>query len=181
MLTLLLVAVPVGLDNFAAAIAIGLGGVDRRLRLRIAGVFGLFEAGMPVIGLLIGRGLSGTLGSKAHLVGGLLLILVGVQMAVGELRSGEGEIPRLAGARVGRLIVLAAGLSIDNLVIGFALGAHDTPLLSALVVIGVVSVAMSLLGLELGNRLGTRVEHGSELLAAGVLVGVGLAILTGVL
>jgi putative Mn2+ efflux pump MntP len=180
-LTLLLVALPVGLDNFAAAIAIGLTGVDRRLRLRIAVVFGLFEAGMPVIGLLIGRGVSGALGSAAHLLGGVLLILVGVQMAVAEVRSREEEPPRLAGAPLGRLIVLAAGLSIDNLVIGFALGARDTPLLLAVGVIGVVSVAMSLAGLELGNRLGTRVEHGAELLGAGVLVAVGLAILTGVL
>jgi putative Mn2+ efflux pump MntP len=45
----------------------------------------------------------------------------------------------------------------------------------------VVSVAMSLAGLELGSRLGERVEHGSELLGAGVLIAVGLAILTGVL
>ncbi len=47
MLTLLLVAGSVGADNFAAAVAIGLAGVDRHLRLRIAVVFGLFEAGMP--------------------------------------------------------------------------------------------------------------------------------------
>jgi putative Mn2+ efflux pump MntP len=181
-LTLLLVALPVGLDNFAAAIAIGLTGVDRRLRLRIAVVFGLFEAGMPVLGLLVGRGVSGALGSRAHLVGGLLLIAVGVQLAVAELRSGEKkELPRLAGAPLGRLIVLAAGLSIDNLVIGFALGAHDTPLVLAVVVIGVVSVAMSLAGLELGSRLGLAVEHGAELLAGGVLAAVGVALLTGVL
>ena len=180
-MTLLLVALPVGLDNFAASIAIGLTGVDRRLRLRIAVVFGLFEAGMPVIGLLIGRGVSGDLGSQAHLVGGVLLMLVGAQMAVAELRSGDHELPRLAGAPFGRLIVLAAGLSIDNLVIGFALGARDTGLLLAAVVIGVVSVAMSLAGLELGNVLGTRVEHRAALLGAGVLFAVGLAILTGVL
>jgi putative Mn2+ efflux pump MntP len=40
LLTLLLVAGSVGADNFAAAIAIGLAGVDRQLRLRIAVVFG---------------------------------------------------------------------------------------------------------------------------------------------
>jgi manganese efflux pump family protein len=179
-LTLLLVAVPVGLDNLAAAIAIGLAGIDRRVRLRIAIVFGLFEAGMPLIGLLIGRGVSGALGSASELIGGGLLVLVGAQLAVEALRSGNAP-PRLAGAPLGRLIALAAALSIDNLVIGFALGARDTPLLLAVVVIGAVSVGMSLVGLELGSRLGERVEHGSELLSAGVLVAVGVAILTGVL
>ncbi|MGH3264248.1 MAG: manganese efflux pump MntP family protein, partial [Trebonia sp.] len=80
--TLLLVAGSVGLDNFAASIAIGLTGVDRRLRLRIAVVFGLFEAGMPVLGLLAGRGLAGTLGGDAHWVGGGLLILTGAALVV---------------------------------------------------------------------------------------------------
>jgi manganese efflux pump family protein len=177
-LTLLLVAGSVGADNFAAAIAIGLAGVDRHVRLRIAVVFGLFEAGMPVIGLLVGRGLSGSLGSRAHLVGGGLLILVGLQMAVTSLRSPSGDPGALAGAPLGRLVVLAAALSIDNLVIGFALGARDTPLALAVIVIGAVSVGLSLLGLELGSRLGSEVGHRSGLLGAGVLVAVGTAILT---
>jgi putative Mn2+ efflux pump MntP len=179
MLTLLLVAGSVGLDNFAAAIAIGLTGVDRRLRLRIAFVFGVFEAGMPVVGLLIGRGLSGSLGAQAHFVGGGLLIAAGAQMAVAALRSGDGDdrAPGLAGAPLGRLVVLAAGLSIDNLIIGFALGAHRAPLVQAIVIIGLVSVGLSLLGLELGQRLGQRVERWSELLGAAVLVAVGAAIL----
>ncbi len=181
MLTLLLVAASVGADNFAAAIAIGLAGVDRRLRVRIAVIFGLFEAGMPVIGLLIGHGVSGSLGSRTHVIGGGLLILVGLQMVVSATRSDADAPPALAGASLGRLVLLGAGLSIDNLVIGFALGARDTPLILSVVLIGVVSVGLSLLGLELGSRLGAGVGHRSELLGAGVLVAVGVAIVTQVI
>jgi putative Mn2+ efflux pump MntP len=180
-LPLLLVAGSVGLDNFAAAIAIGLSGVDRRLRVRVAVVFGLFEAGMPVIGLVVGRGVAGTLGGGAHIVGGLLLIAVGAQALVGALRDGEARPMALAGARLGRLIVLAVGLSIDNLIVGFALGARNTPLALAVAVIAVVSISLSLAGLELGERLGGEVEQRSELLGAGVLMGVGAAILGGVI
>jgi putative Mn2+ efflux pump MntP len=182
MLTLLLVAGSVGLDNFAASIAIGLAGVDRQVRVRIAVVFGAFEAGMPVVGLLIGRGLSGSLGHQAHIVGGGLLMATGAQMGIAARRSGGGRdddaaAPALAGAPIGRLVVLAAGLSIDNLIIGVALGAHRSPLVLAVIVIGVVSVGLSLLGLELGQRLGRGVEQRSELLGAAVLVAVGAAIL----
>jgi putative Mn2+ efflux pump MntP len=177
LLTLLLVAASVGADNFAAAIAIGLAGIDRQVRLRIAVVFGLFEAGMPVIGLLVGRGVSGSLGSRAHVVGGGLLVLVGLQMIVSAMRSDDDAPPALAGAPLGRLVVLGAGLSIDNLVIGFALGARDTPLILSVVLIGAVSVGLSLLGLELGSRLGVAVGRRSELLGAGVLVAVGAALL----
>ena len=57
MVALLLVAVFLGLSNFAAAVGIGVAGVDAGTRLRVGAVFGLFEAGMPILGLLLGHGL----------------------------------------------------------------------------------------------------------------------------
>jgi manganese efflux pump family protein len=55
-LALLLLAVALGLSNFAAAIGIGVRGVRRGAMVRIAVVFGVFEAGMPLLGLALGRG-----------------------------------------------------------------------------------------------------------------------------
>lgn len=181
MLALWLVAGSLGMDNFAASIAIGLAGVDRRLRVRIALSFGLFEAGMPVIGLLIGRRLTHTLGSHANLVGGGLLVIAGLYTLVGAIRSGEEAAPALAAAGLGRTLLLAAALSIDNLIVGFALGADHAPLVLGVTLIAVVSVGLSLIGLELGARLGRRIEHLSELLGAVVLTAVGVAIAAGLL
>jgi len=62
-LALLLVAFSLGLSNFAAAIGIGVAGTGARTRLRVGILFGLFEAGMPILGLVLGRGLASTLGS----------------------------------------------------------------------------------------------------------------------
>jgi putative Mn2+ efflux pump MntP len=74
MLALVLVAVSLGMTNFAGGLAIGLTGVDARLRLRVALAFGLFEGGMPLLGLLLGRALAGTLGSHSNLVAAALLV-----------------------------------------------------------------------------------------------------------
>ena len=59
MLALLLVAVSLGLSNFAASIGIGVSGVDARTRLRVGVIFGVFESAMPILGLLAGRSLAG--------------------------------------------------------------------------------------------------------------------------
>ena len=180
MLALLLVAGSLGLNNLAASIAIGLSGVDRATRTRTALAFGLFEAGMPVIGLLAGRQLSHALGGAADTVGGLLLMAVGAQVTISAVRSPNDRRP-VQPQHMANLLVLAAALSIDNLVVGFALGAYRAPLALSVAIIAVVSVGLSLLGLELGARLGARVEHRSELLSGIVLIAVGLAILTGLL
>jgi manganese efflux pump family protein len=177
-LALLFAAGSLGLNNFAASVAIGLSGIDRATQARIAFVFGVFEAAMPVVGLLIGRQVSHALGSAAHIVGGLLLIAVGAQMTYFAARSGEGPPRRIANAHGGTLVLLAAGLSIDNLVVGFALGAYRVPIVVSVAVIAVVSLAMSLAGLELGVRLGAKVGHASALLSGVALMAVGAAILT---
>jgi manganese efflux pump family protein len=86
-----------------------------------------------------------------------------------------------AGQRTGRLLVTGIALSIDNLAVGFALGTFHVSLVVAAVVIGAVSITMSLLGLELGSRLGARTGERGELVGGLVLIGVGVAIATGVL
>jgi putative Mn2+ efflux pump MntP len=177
-LALLLAAGSLGLNNFAASVAIGLSGIDRVGRVRIAFAFGLFEAAMPIVGLLIGRAVSHSLGSAAHVAGGLLLIAVGAQMTVSAARSGDEAPAGIADGGMGRLLLLAGALSIDNLVVGFALGAYRVPVALGVAVIAVVSVGLSLAGLELGGRLGARVGPASALGSGIVLIAVGVAVLT---
>lgn len=180
---LLLVALSLGLSNFAASIGIGLSGIDVRTRLRVGAVFGLFEAGMPVLGLLLGRSLAGTLGHSTRWTGAALLVATGAYAVIQSLRSrerGNGH-QDLAGQHIGRLLIAGAALSIDNLAVGFALGSYHVSLAVAAVIIGAVSVALSLLGLELGDRLGAKTGANGEILSGAVLIGVGVAVATGAL
>lgn len=180
MLALILVAVSVGLDNFGAATAIGVSGVDRKLRLQVALIFGVFEAAMPVVGLLLGHSLARDLGTAAKPIGGTLLGLAGAYAIVIEL-VGKREAAKKPDLDAKRLILIGAVLSIDNLVIGFALGTYHVNLVVAAIAIGAVSVALSLLGLEIGRRLGERLGQRSELMGGVVLIAVGVAIGTGLL
>jgi len=180
MLALLLVAVSLGLSNFAAAIAIGVSGVDAQTRLRVGIVFGLFEAGMPLLGLLLGHGLAGTLGHAARWIGATLLIATGLYTIIQAFRHHGGD-TSAAAQSPGKLVVSGLALSIDNLAVGFALGTYHVALLTAAVLIGAVSVAMALAALELGRLLGTKIGERGEALGGIVLVGVGIAIATGLL
>ncbi|HTC70830.1 MAG TPA: manganese efflux pump, partial [Acidothermaceae bacterium] len=147
-LALVLSALAVGLDNFAAAIGIGLAGVDARTRVRVAVVFGLFEAGMPIVGLLIGHGTEHSLGRTTRYVGGALLVAAGLWILLEARRAHRGRSdepqPEPEQQPMLRLILTALGLSIDNLVVGFGLGVTKTPLALAVVAFAVVSVALTL-------------------------------------
>lgn len=177
MFGLVLIAAALGLSNFAASIGIGLSGLDARVRVRVALVFGLFEASMPLVGLALGRQAAASFGSMSGPVGGGLLIATGAWTVFQATRN-RSDHPR-AGARLGRLVVTGAALSIDNLVVGFALGTYKVSVAVAAGVIAIVSVGMSLVGLELGQRLGRVVERWSEEVGGVVLILVGATIALG--
>lgn len=181
MIGLLLGSISVGLSNFAAAIGIGLSGVDNRTRLRIGMTFGFFEALMPIIGLLIGEAIAGPLGSIGHYVGAGLLVLTGAYILYKAWTQDTEPVEAPVDLRPGQigttqLVLTGLALSLDNLVIGFALSLYHIPIPLAAAVIGGVSVSMSLVGLEIGHRLGQRFEAWSEQLSGGVLILVGLAL-----
>ncbi len=130
---------------------------------------------MPVIGLALGNGLASSLGRGAHWLGGALLIAVGGYTLLSGTGGGVGG----ASAGLGRLVLIGFALSLDNLAAGFALGAYHVVFWVAAVVIGVVSVAMSLAGLRLGARFAS--ARFSELAAGAVLIAVGAAMAAGAL
>ena len=192
MLPLLLVAASVGLSNLAAAIGIGFGGVTARTRIRVAVVFGVFEAGMPIVGLVLGAGVASGIGHEARWIGAVVLIAIGLVTVIQALRQpaepGPGPRPGTSAPdpshhtdSLGRLIISAFALSLDNLAAVFALGTMHVGVAEGAIVIGAVSVVMSLAGLELGGRIGAAAGRRGEQIGGAILVGVGVALAAGVI
>ena len=178
-LALILVAVSLGLSNFAAAIGIGISGTGARTRLKVGIIFGLFETGMPIAGLALGHGLAQALGHSARWISAGLLIATGAWTIAQAVRGDRQTAPAPDGQRSGRLVITGLAISVDNLAVGFALGAFHVSLAVAAVTIGGISVALSLIGLELGAQIGTRAGQRGELLGGLVLIAVGAAVAAG--
>ena len=179
-LSLLLVSLSVGLSNFAGAIGIGLSGINVKTRIRVGLAFGFFEALMPALGLLLGHQLAWLFGGYGKYVGGAILILTGAYTLFQERVIKKDQTQRQEMSSRG-LLVTALALSIDNLAVGFALAVYPVDVWLAALTFGVVSIVMSLVGLEVGHHLGKRVEEWSKEIGGGVLILVGILIAVGVL
>jgi putative Mn2+ efflux pump MntP len=176
MVALLLVAVALGLNNFGAAIAIGVSGVDRLTGLKVAAVFGLWDVVMPAAGLLIGRGLAGDLGRAARWAGAGVLAATAAWVLVGAVRGGDDAPPVWRGWR---LLVSGAALSLDNFAVGVAVGALAVPIVAAVITFGVVSAVLTLIGLELGAKLGLVTGQRGGIVAGILLLGLAGAMAAG--
>jgi putative Mn2+ efflux pump MntP len=174
LLPLIFLGFSASLSNFGGAVGLGVLPLTRRLRVEIAATFVVMEMVMPVVGLLLGERLAGGIGGKGELVAGVVLILIGGYTLVETRREARDMTIPL---RRHAIVLLAFALSLDNLVVGLGLGLLRAPVVVAALFMGFCSLVLTIVGLELGRQLGSRVGERSEIFSGLVLVGAGLFVL----
>jgi putative Mn2+ efflux pump MntP len=157
-LKLLAFVLPLGLDSFAVAAAIGASQVTTAAqRLRVSLVFVLFEGGMPLIGLGLGTALARGVGHVAGYLAGAAVIAIGTWMLVAGGKDGEEEkAGRIGGSRGLALVALGISISLDELAIGFSIGLAHLPVTAVVAAIALQALAAAQLGLATGARIGER-------------------------
>jgi putative Mn2+ efflux pump MntP len=179
-LTLIALVVPLGLDTFAIAAALGMSGLTRRDRIRVTTLFTVFETGMPVVGIVLGAIAGNLAGRAADYVAIAILIGLGVFMLWP--RRDDRDEPERVGllARTRGLAAIGLGISIslDELAIGFTLGLLRFSVLLVIVLIGIQTLIVTQAGLRLGSRIGEAVRERAEQLAGVVLALLGVVLLT---
>lgn len=148
--------------------------------MRIVSVFAVFEFVIPLVGAAIGQAVALTLAGAARWISAGILLAVGaVTVAAGvRWRDRDERTARLVTTWRG-LVVLAAGLSADNLAIGFSLGLGRVEPLVLATTIAVFSTVFSWVGIGLGNQMRRHWERRAQLVAGGLLILLAVAGLAG--
>ncbi len=170
---ILVVALSLALDVFAVSVGVGIRGVPRAVKIRIGIAFASAEILMNLIGAGLGAVVGHLLGDVAGYIGFGALSLVGAYMIFESVREAEAKTP-IDMSKGWGLFIAALSISLDSLGIGFSILYIGVPVAISLAVIGVVSIAATVLGLTLGRALGRRAEESAELWAGIVLVATGI-------
>ncbi|WP_454301592.1 manganese efflux pump MntP [Salana multivorans] len=176
---LLGIAVGVSADAFAAALTSGVR--MRRLNLRhaaiIAAVFAGFQAVMPLLGWLLTAQFSRFLEPVDHWIAFGLLSLIGVKMIWDAIHAGESDKVDGNHLDVRRLLLLGVATSIDAAAIGVSLALLEVSILQAILIIGVVTLVLSLAAVVIGHRIGVAFRRPAELFGGLILILIGARIL----
>jgi putative Mn2+ efflux pump MntP len=169
---------PLGLDTFAVAAALGIAGLKSAERTRVTVLFTAFEVGMPLVGFFGGRLVGQVAGNAADLIAIAVLIAVGLYMLrPRDDRQEEQRLTLLSRTRGWPALALGVSISTDELAIGFTIGLLRFPVIVILLLIGIQTFVVTQLGLRLGQRLGERVREGAERLAGVALALLGFVLL----
>jgi manganese efflux pump family protein len=170
-LRLLAFVLPLGLDSFAVAAALGAAGtLTARDRLRVSALFVVFEGGMPLIGLAAGAPLARAVGGVADYLAVGALAAMGVWMLLARGDQDEQRAARLGAAHGVALLGLGISISLDELAIGFSLGLARVPVPAVIIAIAAQAFLAAQLGLHLGARIGERLREGAERIAGVALL-----------
>jgi putative Mn2+ efflux pump MntP len=166
---LLLVGVAIAANNMGVALCLGALGHGRHTA-RILTVFAGFEFTVPFLGVWLGYHAASVIAGAAMWLGPALLAAMGIVAIFSGTRDDAVQ-RNLADVLTGwrGLVMLSAGLSVDNLVVGFSLGLGGAPPFALAVTIMVCSVSFTYVGLRVGHRVHRRFHALSEI-AGGVLL-----------
>ena len=149
-LEILLLAVALAMDCFAVSIAAGV--MMRKMQwntmLRMTFLFGLFQAGMPFAGWLLGSQFAGYIQNIDHWVAFVLLVLIGGNMAREALSPEEEETACAVDQKLDykQLLLMAVATSIDALAVGISLAMAGTEnIFLAVGLIGLMTFLLSAL------------------------------------
>lgn len=154
------------LDNFRVAVALGTVPFGLKRAVQVALTFGLWDAIMPLVGLLIGRQIGESVGDVAELVGAAALGGYGLYLVISALRNPEPDELDHPWALFG----IPLTLSLDNLFAGASLGLLGlSPWFSA-GIFGVMTAVLSLVGLQLGRAAARLIRIRADLLSGVTLI-----------
>lgn len=173
----------VGLSMDAVAVAVTNGSTARRVRaahaIKLAFLFGLFQALMPVIGWSVGLRFQDLIASFDHWIAFILLGLLGAKMIYSDLKKqpdGDAQAAHGTTAGPGALLVLAIATSIDALAVGFSLTFMHSVVVPV-ATIGLVTFTLCLAGVYLGHRYRNLSCNRMQIVGGLILIAVGLKIL----
>lgn len=176
-LSILLIAVGLAMDAFAVSVCKGLAvkGLNWRHALLVGLWFGGFQGLMPVLGYYLGSTFSGFIAAYDHWAVFIILSFIGFNM-IREALSDDGEsIDDDLGLKT--MALLAIATSIDALAVGVTFAVSGDGILLPAMVIGVVTLVISMFGVWIGGRFGNRYGDRAELVGGSILVLLGFKFL----
>jgi putative Mn2+ efflux pump MntP len=176
--TTLLISIGLAMDCFAVSMCAATINVkqDLRYRFRIAWHFGLFQAMFALIGYLTGSTIANWIANFDHWVAFILLAWISIKMIKDGLNPDPDACPTDP-SRGKTLILFSIATSIDAMAVGLSLGLLGSDILLTSLLIGITSIAFSVLGLFLGQKLGFIFGKRMEIFGGSVLALIGIRIL----
>ena len=184
LLSIIIIGIGLAMDCFAVSISKGMHAKKHHfgLTFRMAMMFGIFQALMPLIGYAAGAGFAAYMKQIDHWIAFGLLLLIGIKMVIESLKTldledDDDDDKLINSFKWSTILSLALATSIDALATGIVFVPFPGVIWKAMVIIGLTSIMFTFLGMYIGVHFGKRFHINVEMIGGVILIGMGLKIL----
>ena len=179
-LSIIILSIGLAMDCFAVSISKGISAKKMYFwpTFRMALLFGLFQAVMPLIGYAAGISFVKQMMNFDHWVAFGLLTLIGGKMVIEGFQSHKSENSETSNPFKWTLLLsLALATSIDALATGIVFVPYSDLIWKAITIIGSISFIFTMIGMYIGVHFGKRFHVKVEAIGGFILIGIGIKIL----
>jgi putative Mn2+ efflux pump MntP len=173
LITIIMIALALGMDAFSLGISLGLRGLSQRNMWILSLLVGFFHVLLPLIGMGIGYFLGKYIREIAVLVGGGMLCYLGINMLWNSLKTHQEQLQIIVYS-ISSIFLFALSVSIDSLSAGVSWGLFAQDQWIALLFFGISGIIMSAIGLGLGKYMGTWLDGYGEIIGGVILLVLGI-------
>ena len=176
-LEILLIAIGLAMDAFAVSICKGLSmeKMNWKKALIVGTYFGIFQALMPIIGYFLESTFEDLVTHIDHWIAFVLLVAIGGNMLKEAFANNSENCNDNVDFKT--MSILAIATSIDALAIGITFAFLQANIWISAIIIGIVTFAISIIGVKIGNKFGDRYERRAEIVGGFILIFMGIKIL----
>lgn len=148
-LTIILIGISLSMDAFSLALIYGTYSLDRKSRLLLSCIVGVFHFFMPLIGLLFGNLVSEYFLFNVNLVVGVIFGIIGIEMIISSIKNEDVNVM----ISIVGFLLFGLSVSIDSFTTGIGLALISSNYIVCAVVFMFISGVFTYSGLSLGNIL----------------------------
>ena len=175
--SILLTGFALSMDAFAVSVTKGmtLKKINLSIATKIAFLFGLFQAVMPLIGWLFGMNFELYIRSIDHWIAVVLLSFLGIKMIIEAIKNDDNDNSTYLDNK--ELIILSIATSIDALAVGVTFAFLNIDIIPICVSIGVITFLVCFIGVLIGKKIGSVFKNYAQIIGGIILILIGLNIL----
>ena len=179
--TSIMLGVGLAMDAFSVSLANGLNEpkMKRSKMLMVAGVFGIFQGIMPLIGWFCVHTIAEYFTIFEKMIPWIALVLlcwIGGNMIREGIKGESDEVEEKVGVKA--LFIQGVATSIDALSVGFTIAEYNaTRALAASALIAAVTYIICFVGLAIGKKAGTKLAGKAGIIGGIILIVIGFEIL----
>ena len=164
--TILIIGISLSMDAFSLALIYGMQGMNQKQKISLSIIVGIYHFIMPIIGLTFGTILSSINIISIDLIATLILIYIGLDLIVSNLKKEEDRIE----INKSGFLIFGLSVSIDSLTVGIGLKAITNNYLISSTIFSLTSLFFTYSGLTLGKIIGKKIGSYSKIIGGSILI-----------